>query len=229
MPEPEIARRCYHCGASIRERAFFCPQCGKELNWEQESTDNSNEVEPPKPALQETNPWLLETLAEGPKSDSAETVQPSFQETIAEGPKSDSTDAVQPSFQDTIADATTQKFDGSVKQARVNEALAGTNKQRRKKGLEPPPQEQNVESPPAGIAAAATTPTTLREPKKQRPASGAREIIEDNVLHRVERLRKVSTVVFDQAAYDPSLRFVLVAAVLFFLFLLIVLLSKLIG
>ena len=30
---------------------------------------------------------------------------------------------------------------------------------------------------------------------------------------RVEKLRKVSSVVIDQAAYDPSLRFLLVAAV----------------
>ena len=28
MTEPEIARRCPTCGASIREVALFCPQCG---------------------------------------------------------------------------------------------------------------------------------------------------------------------------------------------------------
>ena len=33
----------------------------------------------------------------------------------------------------------------------------------------------------------------------------------------------------DQAAYDPSLRFLLVAAVLFVLFLILVILSKVIG
>src|SRR6266850_4464659 len=31
MSEPEIARRCPTCGASIRESAFFCPQCGRNL------------------------------------------------------------------------------------------------------------------------------------------------------------------------------------------------------
>ena len=30
MAEPEIVRRCSDCGASIRDRAFFCPQCGAE-------------------------------------------------------------------------------------------------------------------------------------------------------------------------------------------------------
>jgi len=44
----------------------------------------------------------------------------------------------------------------------------------------------------------------------------------------VEKLRKVSSVVIDQAAYDPSLRFVLVAAVLFLIFLVILVLNELV-
>ena len=31
MSKPEIARRCPACGASIRDAASFCPQCGEEL------------------------------------------------------------------------------------------------------------------------------------------------------------------------------------------------------
>src|SRR5919112_85661 len=38
----------------------------------------------------------------------------------------------------------------------------------------------------------------------------------EGVRGRVKKLRKVSSVMIDQAAYDPSLRFLLVAAVLFF-------------
>ena len=53
--------------------------------------------------------------------------------------------------------------------------------------------------------------------------------VADNVRERVEKIRHVSSVVIDQAAYDPSLRFLLVAAVLFILFLLLLLLSKVIG
>jgi len=45
----------------------------------------------------------------------------------------------------------------------------------------------------------------------------------------VEKLRKVSSVVIDQAAYDPSLRFLLVAAALFVLFLILLILSKVLG
>lgn len=50
-----------------------------------------------------------------------------------------------------------------------------------------------------------------------------------NVRERVEKIRHVSSVVIDQAAYDPSLRFILVAAVLFVLFLVLLILSKVIG
>ena len=56
----------------------------------------------------------------------------------------------------------------------------------------------------------------------------ARELIDEDGLNRVERFRQMSTAVIDEAAYDPSLRFLLVAAVLFVLFLVLLLLSELI-
>lgn len=52
---------------------------------------------------------------------------------------------------------------------------------------------------------------------------------QEGVLGRVEKFRKVSSIVIDQAAYDPSLRFLLVAAALFLLFLVLLILSKVIG
>ena len=51
----------------------------------------------------------------------------------------------------------------------------------------------------------------------------------DGVKARVEKLRHVSSVVIDQASYDPSLRFLLVAAAFFILFLVLLILSKVIG
>ena len=51
----------------------------------------------------------------------------------------------------------------------------------------------------------------------------------DGVKGRVEKLRHVSSVVIDQAAYDPSIRFLLVAAGFFILFLVLLILSKVIG
>ena len=51
----------------------------------------------------------------------------------------------------------------------------------------------------------------------------------EGVRGRVEKLRKVSSVMIDQAAYDPSLRFLLVAAVLFVMFIVLLILSKVLG
>src|ERR1700754_2660368 len=48
---------------------------------------------------------------------------------------------------------------------------------------------------------------------------------EPGVRGRVEQIRKVSSVVIDQAAYDPSLRFLLVAAAFFILFLVLLIMS----
>jgi uncharacterized Zn finger protein (UPF0148 family) len=45
----------------------------------------------------------------------------------------------------------------------------------------------------------------------------------------LEKIKHVSSVMIDQAAYDPSLRFLLVAAVLFLVFLVVLILSKVIG
>lgn len=53
--------------------------------------------------------------------------------------------------------------------------------------------------------------------------------VAETVRGRVEKIKHVSSVVIDQAAYDPSLRFLLVAAVLFVLFLVLMILSKVLG
>jgi hypothetical protein len=85
-----------------------------------------------------------------------------------------------------------------------------------------------------------TKPLTEQRQRLEKPQKHGRETIEratrsaragfeDNVLGRVDRIRKVSSVVIDQAAYDPSLRFLLVAGALFLLFLILLILSKLIG
>lgn len=51
---------------------------------------------------------------------------------------------------------------------------------------------------------------------------------QESVRRRPQKFRTLS-VVIDQAAYDPSLRFILVAAVLFVIFLVLLILSKVLG
>lgn len=137
MSEPEIARRCSHCGVSLRQRAMFCPQCGHKI----EDTD-----------VRDTQ--LLDTQ---------------------------------------VID--THVIDPQVRDTQI---------------LEPP--ERNVQ------------PT--EDPSLT--ASGLTGVA-DNVRDRVEKIKHVSSVMIDQAAYDPSLRFLLVAAAIFVVFIVVVILSKVIG
>src|SRR5687767_9700757 len=73
-----------------------------------------------------------------------------------------------------------------------------------------------------------TAPTQMLHPSSN-PSPAALHGVAENVRERVERIRHVSSVVIDQAAYDPSLRFLLVAAVLFLLFVVLVIISKVLG
>ncbi len=61
-----------------------------------------------------------------------------------------------------------------------------------------------------------------------RASTAARGAIEDNVK-RVEKIHHVSTAMIEEAHYDPSLRFVLVALGLFVVFIILLVLSKVMG
>lgn len=152
MPDPEIDRRCAICGAAVRPRAAFCPQCGQQQVNEPKS--DSGSVAPLKGVLK--NDRTVEISREA---------IPDLSET-----------------QPLIA---------------VQSAMS-------------------EKAPTQAISAAQNPPQVAR---------GS----EGNVKGRVEKLRKASSLVIDQAAYDPSLRFILVGAAFFLLFLFLLLLSKVLG
>jgi hypothetical protein len=81
-----------------------------------------------------------------------------------------------------------------------------------------------AETQPLIAVAPATIDTTPTPPPPIVPKP-----TDHSVRGRVEHIRKVSSVVIDQAAYDPSLRFLLVAAAFFILFLVLLIMSKVIG
>jgi hypothetical protein len=148
MSEPEIDRRCSVCGAAVRPRSLFCPQCGQEIDNRGKGTEATAVVESPKTVdFTETQP--LAALPDLP----------------------------------------------------MTRPLT--------KGVPEPASQANHPNP-----------------KNPSRVSRARE---GNVMGRVEKLRKVSSVVIDEAAYDPSLRFLLVAACLFLLFVVLLILSKVLG
>ncbi len=72
--------------------------------------------------------------------------------------------------------------------------------------------------------AAGASPT-----RRHRVKVAARGAVEGKIAPRVEKIRQASTVVLDEAADDPGLRFVLVAAVLVLLSLVLLLLSQTLG
>jgi len=172
MFKPEIARRCSVCGASIREAAFFCPQCGEELT-QQDREEKSTTTVITTP-LTELSPAQDETKTEGHGSQSE------------------------------------------------------PERQGAKEGAAKPSQKTPAGKTPAGKALIGKAPVGKVRNKIQKATNLARDV-EGDVLHRVQKVRQISSVVLDEAGYDPSLRFVLVAAALFLLFLVILLLNRLIG
>ena len=180
MSEPEIARRCPSCGASIREAALFCPQCGKAL-----PPRASSQTQPPViPAVEETIPLNTAIVADQ---------EDGLREAAPKGSSMDSRKEPQ------------------------KETQRGTQ------------NETAVKAPATEAARASVGQTALGAvgAKIQRATTLARDV-EGDVMHRARKVREISSVVLDEAGDDPSLRFVLVAAVLFLLFLVIVLLNRLI-
>jgi hypothetical protein len=106
---------------------------------------------------------------------------------------------------------------------------------------EAPPEVVKLADPPAAPQTAATTteksssapavPHGARERTRERlhrASNAARGAIEDNVK-RVEKIHHVSTAMIEEAHYDSSLRFVLVALGLFVVFIILLVLSKVMG
>ena len=165
MTEPQIARRCPSCGASIREKAFFCPQCGQEI----------------KPSSEAETASLHET-------------------------------------QEIVRDPVTlSEEDFQAQQKPRSPSVPKKSK--------PVAEDVTREKPKPQVAQRAKEQVGARI---HRATTKARDV-EGKAVQRVQKFREISSVVIDEAGYDPSLRFLLVAAVLFVLFVVIVLLNKLIG
>ena len=172
--EPEIARRCPDCGASVRGGSFFCPQCGRKLKATTSNVGPSVEV-PEIPARRKTDPGEI-----SPTLDAS---------TSATGPAS------------VVASAQSVPARGAEDEGRPRSAVVI-------------PHEGDDDG---------------GRSKRQRMTAAARDAFEEKLSPRVEKLRHASNVMLEEAAYDPSLRFVLVAVALILLSLLILLLNYLLG
>ena len=173
--QPEISHRCESCGASIRQQAIFCPECGQPL----------------------TQP----SATSRPRRDEAASNAP-----VGAAAKSPSVPL---------------------------ETSGATADGQPATDVSPPPTKTEPGSPTGNLSPAASPVSKHGTYEKardslHRASTATREALADNVK-RVEKIRHVSTAMFEEASYDPSLRFVLVALGLFVLFLVLLLLSKVMG
>jgi uncharacterized Zn finger protein (UPF0148 family) len=102
-------------------------------------------------------------------------------------------------------------------------ASAATNTAREKRPADSSPEKMSKPAPEERASARERTRETL-----QRASQRTKGAIEQNVK-RVEKMHHVSSVMLEEATYDPSLRFVLVALGLFVLFVVLLVLSKVMG
>jgi len=152
---PEILDRCKSCGVTIRERAMFCPECGKPL----QSGD--------EPLVAEAATVAMDESPATPAGVPSEIISDTSAAPPARG-----------------------------KGGRASEMVRHGGEKTRETW--------------------------------HKASSVARGAIEDNVK-RVEKIHHVSSVMFEEAHYDASLRFVLVALGLFIVFVILLVLSKVMG
>lgn len=84
----------------------------------------------------------------------------------------------------------------------------------------------------SNVSATAASNVSLQQATDHRATQGPGHgpgTLERRLRPRVDKLRKGTSLVIDEATYDPSLRFVLIAGLLFLLFLVLLFLSKWIG
>ena len=114
----------------------------------------------------------------------------------------------------------------------IAEAAASESAKEADSSAPPPITEAAVETKDDG-----TSQTVHRRGEKTRErlhrasevARGVTRGVIEEPVKRVEKIRHASTVVIEEASYDPSLRFVLVALGLFVVFIILLVVSKVMG
>jgi hypothetical protein len=121
---------------------------------------------------------------------------------------------------------TTMASDDALKTSEIEEKAA----QPSAAGPAPVLTEERDAPETAAVVSEGAADAEMGEPsqptRRHRVKVAALDAVEGKIAPRVERLRHASTVVLDEAADDPGLRFVLVAAVLILLSLGLLLLSQ---
>ncbi len=221
--QPEISRRCLVCGASVRAGAQFCSQCGRRLGERGGADAESSDVRPDARA------------GEAPSADAAGggEVERAFEtwrgEEHVAAEEARRARGAEPAAGD---DARPAAADDAARPA----ATGGNARPPVTRGAEPPPtrevlmaETRAAEPPPtrdvgaAGAAQGAGLAGAVGATRKR-----AASVVKEAIAPRVERVRDRSIVMLEEAPDDSGLRFVLIAAVLFALFIFLLVLNTVI-
>jgi hypothetical protein len=243
MSEPEIARRCQTCGASVRGTARFCPQCGQLMSDERDAAaaQTPARAQPPRAksglvdeAERVANSLSGRLAAREPEANAPAAAvedvlsldpEPAATTHVAERARvaepvapARAEESVLQASAPAVEDAPTME-DG----ARAAVEMAGTGA----RGTQPDSTDDApADSAPITGAARAQSAGDGRGAGRVRRATAAVGAgLGETVRPRVEKLRDASVVVFDEAAEDPGVRFVVIAALLFLVALLVLLFS----
>lgn len=230
MSLPEISQRCLSCGASVRAGARFCTQCGAQMGVDAlpvAHNDGAVDGQPP-----ETELAAAETAAEGEddlrfeeewKKFEASSIRHPGMETkhtdmpgsVVAGSGSSSVPLTEPVGEalPRVASASTAETEAST---RANDT--GATRVHATQNLV---AESNEGDSASEMTKNMETGASLKGGRASTTAAAVR----DSVRPRVERVRAASSVVFEEASEDSGLRFVLIAGLLFLLFLFFLLLS----
>lgn len=214
MFEPEIDRRCSSCGASVRQQAAFCPQCGQMLD----KRDGQEAATVKLEAVDQSEIDQTETEFIDPQSSPALTTDDGNEDSEVAASEPTHIQVAPPTEPPIVRYR--EESDGTVT-ATVAES-SGIPVHDDPKAYETQPL---IANPTLSNATVADLPAS----NFRRPADAPSRNRENPVLAKVDKIRKVSSVMIDQAAYDPSLRFLLVAGALFVIFLVLMIFSKVLG
>lgn len=225
MSEPEIARRCLSCGASVRGAARYCPQCGQPM------ADGAGVAA--TPALSSPRTPLVEEAERVATSISGRLVA---REPDAHTPDDVAREAANVNAADAhIADERATRRNAGVEQPVAGDVADDQDAASRASASTANDVRASTSVAGESTSVADESATVADDSTVVADQSGAGRVrqrasavgasVGESLRPRVERLRERSVVVLDDAADDPGVRFVVVAAALFIIALLLYVVS----
>jgi len=219
MSLPEISRRCLSCGAAARAGARFCPQCGKLMEEEAEAARADDEASPASAGeAADVRPAAVEEirLEESWKRWEESVVAPSGAAEV-EAP-AQSREAVGGESREVAGEVSTPPSTPPLMRPQATPRPAAVApREGRADG------QGNADAPADSGAAAAPLARPRADERGRRAAA-----VKESLRPRVERVRDASMGVLEDAAEDSGLRFVLIALVLFAVFLVFLFINNLV-